>query len=70
MFRLAALHKLDARKVLPVSHRLLEQRLVRTAKVRIDLVRNHTVVPDALRFGGGRPRRPMVRQRGQKRWQR
>lgn len=47
-----ALHKLDARGVLPVAHGLLEERLVQATEVAVDLVGNDTVVPDALLFGG------------------
>ena len=50
--------KFDARKVLPVTHGLFEERFVRAGKVGVDLVRNHSVVPDALfarRRGAPRP---------------
>lgn len=55
-----AFHKLDARKVLPMTHRLLEQCLVRPTKVRINLVGNHPVVPDSLLLSCRRPRHPPV----------
>ena len=43
------LHKLDAGVVLPVPHRLLEQRLVHPAEIAVDLVWNHCKVPNPLR---------------------
>lgn len=48
----AALHKLYARKVLPMSHGLFEECFVSSTKVSINLIRNHTIVPDTLLFGG------------------
>ena len=42
------LDKLDAGVVLPVAHGLLEQGLVDTAEVSVNLIRDDGVVPDAL----------------------
>lgn len=42
------LNKLDARKVLPVAHGLLEERLMGATEDGIDLVGYHTKVPGAL----------------------
>lgn len=47
-----ALHKLDARRVLPVAHGLFEEGFVQAAEVAVDLVGDDTVIPNALLFGG------------------
>ena len=52
MFR-CSLDELNAGVQLPVSHRLLEERPVRTAEIGLDLVGYYTVLPQALRSGGG-----------------
>lgn len=62
-----ALDELDAREILPVSHGLLEQRLVGAGEIGVDLVRDDAEVPDALLASGGRPpvaheRRPLGRR--------
>lgn len=43
-----ALDEFDTGEVFPVTHRLLEESLVGTAEVAVDLVRNYPVVPDAF----------------------
>lgn len=53
-----SLHELDAGEVLPVSHRLLEQGLVRAGEITIDLVRDHAVIPHAFLTRGGRATHP------------
>ena len=63
-FRLS-LHKLDTRGILPVSHRLLEERLVLGAELVINLVGNDTVWPDPLQPRcGGPPTSGLGRGRG------
>ena len=49
-----ALDEFHAREILPVSHGLLEQRLVRAGEIGVDLVRDDAKVPDALLASGGR----------------
>lgn len=51
MYFRIALHKLDARRVLPVAHGLFEEGFVEAAEVTVDLVGDDTVVPNALLFG-------------------
>jgi len=55
-----ALHELDARGVLPVAHGQLEERLVDATEVAVDLVRNDSIVPDAILFGCDGPGHPMT----------
>ena len=43
-----AFDEFDAGEVLPVSHGLLEQGLVSAGEIGVDLVRNDSVVPDAI----------------------
>lgn len=62
MFRLNTLHELDARVVLPVAHRLPEQRFVSAAEVAVYLVRDDAVVPDPLLACRGGPGDPPVGQ--------
>lgn len=61
MIQRIPLDELYAREVLPVLHGLLEQRFVRTAKVPVDLVGNHAVVPNAVFLSGRGPRHSMMR---------
>uniref|UniRef100_A0A6B0VDP4 Uncharacterized protein n=1 Tax=Ixodes ricinus TaxID=34613 RepID=A0A6B0VDP4_IXORI len=56
----SALHELDTRVVLPVTHRLFEQRPVVSAKVGLDLVGDDGVVPEPLRPRSGGPGSPTV----------
>lgn len=42
------LDELDAGEILPVTHGLLEQSLVSSGEVAIDLVRYNTVIPDSF----------------------
>lgn len=58
-FRIS-LHKLDACGVLPVAHGLLEEGLVHATEVAVNLVGNHTIVPDTLLFGGDSAGHPMT----------
>lgn len=55
-----ALHKLDARVVLPVAHRLLKQRLVSAAKYGVYLIWNDAVVPCTLLAHGDAPSKPLA----------
>lgn len=55
-----ALYELDARRVLPVAHGLLEERLEGAAEHVVDLVGDDSVVPDALLAGGGGARRSVA----------
>lgn len=48
MFSWYSLDELDASKVFPMSHGLLEKCLVSSGKVTIDLVRYNTMIPDTF----------------------
>lgn len=43
-----------------MSHRLFEKRLVASAKIPIDFVRDDAVIPNSLLPGGGSPGNPPV----------
>lgn len=47
MFRFS-FHKLNAGRVLPMTHGLLEQSLVQSTEVAIDFIGYHSVVPDSF----------------------
>lgn len=61
MFISISLDELDAREVFPMLHCLLEEGFVHPTEVAVDLVRDHSVVPDSLLSGSGRPSDPMAR---------
>lgn len=53
MIQRISFDKLNAGEVFPVLHRLFEQCFVCAAEVSIDLIRNHSVVPDSIFLGRG-----------------
>lgn len=55
-----ALHKLDARVVLPVAHRLLKQRLVSAAEYGVNLIWNDPIVPCTLLAHSDAPSKPLT----------